>query len=188
MLALSYSGERGIDGYTELGVTRQAANPLAITKRYRWFVIAGGNMLLALVAFAFVRAWMTGRLASEGLPPIVWAHLVIVLPAVPLGMWLFLHPKGTNSHRALGKLWLLLMITTAIVTLGVRTLNPGHLSFIHLFSVLVLVLGPLAYVRARQRNIASHSRILRGLFLGSLLVAGLATFAPGRIMWQWAFG
>ena len=164
------------------------ANPLAINARYRWIVWLGGGLLLALVAFAFARAGLSHRFAEHALPAVVWAHMAIVLPAIPLGMWLFLNPKGTPAHRLAGKIWLALMIATALVTLGIRNVNHGGFSFIHLFSLYVLVTAPLAWVRARQHRIVAHSRILRGMFVGALIIAGLATFAPGRVLWVWAFG
>ena len=36
-------------------------------------------------------------------------HVATVLPAIPLGGYLLLAPKGTPLHKSLGKVWLVLM-------------------------------------------------------------------------------
>ncbi len=163
------------------------ANRLMIRDRFRAIVWIGGLLLLALVGLAFARAAAGAPPAPARLPALIWVHVATVLPAVPLGMWLFLHPKGTPAHRWLGRVWMALMVATAATTFGVRTINDGRLSFIHLFSAYVLIATPLAWRAAARRQLRVHSRIVQGVFAGGLIVAGLATFVPGRIMWAWAF-
>jgi uncharacterized membrane protein len=45
------------------------------------------------------------------------AHLFTVLPAALLGAYLMLKPKGTPVHRLLGKVYMVLMLTTATLSL-----------------------------------------------------------------------
>lgn len=164
------------------------ANRLMIANRYRWFVIVGGTLLLALVSAAFIGAAIGHDPSPARLPANVWAHIFTVLPALPLGMWLFLHPKGTDTHRWLGRLWVALIVVTAAISFTIRNLNHGQFSYIHLLSTMVILMVPYGLVLAWRGQIEAHSRVMRGMFLGSLLIAGLATFAPGRVMWAWAFG
>ncbi len=169
-------------------MTALPANRLMIANRYRWIVIGGGTLLLILVSAAFVGAALGHPPSPTRLPARVWVHVATVLPAIPLGMWLFLHRKGTETHRWLGRAWVALMVATAAISFTIRNINSGRFSFIHIFSAMVIVMVPIAFMQARRGRIESHSRILRGMFLGGLLIAGLATFAPGRVMWRWAFG
>ena len=47
---------------------------------------------------------------------------------------------------------------------------------------------PLAVLAARQGPVASHRRAMTWLFLLALVVTGLFTLWPGRIMHQVVFG
>ena len=150
--------------------------------------VAGGSLLL-LIAYA------AGRAALGLAPATPWVrdialvvHLATVIPALPLGLYIFLTRKGGTRHKRLGKLWLLLMGVTAVATLFIRNVESGGFSFIHLFSVLTLVNIPRAIISARRGEIAAHRGHLLGMFIGAMLIAGGLSFLPGRTMWVWAFG
>jgi len=163
------------------------ASDLGPTARATLTASTVGLIAVSLVALAR---------AGLGLAPTpAWAkdaalavHLATVIPAMPLGLHLFLARKGDARHRALGRLWLGLMATTAVSTLFVKHLNPGSFSFVHLFSVLTLVTVPRAILAARRGDIAAHRAHLLGLFVGAIVVAGLFSFTPGRLMTAWLFG
>lgn len=116
-------------------------------------------------------------------------HLVTVIPAFFIGTWLiFFSTKGARIHRALGAVYLILMTVTAITTVFVRVLNPGHLSWIHLFIPLTLI-GVISSILAlRRHDIAGHKRAMIALYVGALLIAGGFTFVPGRLMHTVFFG
>lgn len=122
---------------------------------------------------------------------LAYLHLATVLPAFLIGTYLLLNRKGTSLHRSLGKAYMLLMLLTAVISLfmGARV-GPsifGHFGFIHLFSLLVLILVPSAYRAARQGNIRRHKGNMMGLYTGGLLIAGAFAFAPGRLLHEWLF-
>lgn len=146
-------------------------------------------LLLALCIFAFVR-WMLG--VSPATPEVrsiaLVTHLLTVIPAIPLGAYVILSRKGGARHKLLGKIWLSLMFVTAIATIFIRNINDGQLSWIHLFTLITFIAVPRAIVSARQGRIDAHKRQLRNFFIGALVIAGVSAFAPGRMMWQWAFG
>jgi len=66
--------------------------------------------------------------------------------------------------------------------------GPGRFSFIHLISVFVLVMLPVAVWQARTGRISGHRRSMQGIFLGGLVIAGALTFVPPRIMGRMIFG
>lgn len=155
----------------------------------RWFVTFGSGALSALVAYAMIR-W-----ASGVAPATPWVketalaiHLSTVIPALPLGAYLLLAPKGTPVHKALGKLWLLLMLVTATATIWIRNINDGGFSWIHLFVVVTYITAPKVILAARRGDMAKHRGEAASLFIYSLLIAGAASFLPHRTMWIWAFG
>jgi uncharacterized membrane protein len=112
-----------------------------------------------------------------------------VVPAFFIGGWLLLvSTKGARPHRWLGVLYLSLMTATAITTLFIRNIDPGHFSLIHLFIPLTLF-GVVGGVwRLRQGDIKGHRNAMIALYVGALLIAGGFTFSPGRLMHQVFFG
>jgi uncharacterized membrane protein len=59
---------------------------------------------------------------------------------------------------------------------------------IHLLSIFTLVMVPLAVWKAHNHDVATHRKIMIYLFLGALVIAGLFTLVPGRIMHKVVFG
>ena len=131
---------------------------------------------------------MNLQAVSEASLPIK-VHLATVIPAFFIGSWLiFFSTKGARLHRALGATYLVLMTVTAITTLFVRVLNPGHLSWIHLFIPLTLYGVTGSVLALRRHDIAAHKRAMIGTYVGALLIAGAFTFVPGRLMHTVFFG
>jgi len=127
-----------------------------------------------------------GMLAQQ--PVVIQLHVFAALTALLIGTVLLLGVKGNTLHRTLGWIWVISMATVAVSSLFIRTINPGHFSWIHLLSGWTVIALPMAVFAARRHNIKAHRRSMTGLFVGGLLIAGLFTFAPGRLMWQVVFG
>ncbi|MBC7415559.1 MAG: DUF2306 domain-containing protein [Herminiimonas sp.] len=119
-------------------------------------------------------------------------HLASILPAFVIGTYMMVRRKGTPLHRRLGRIYMVLMLLTALVTLfmpaqvGPRWLD--HFGFIHVFSLLVFYSVPRGWQAARRGNIRQHRGSMIGLYVGGLLIAGAFTFAPGRLLHDWVFG
>lgn len=118
----------------------------------------------------------------------VMIHVATVLPAVPLGAWLMLARKGTPRHKQLGKVWVMLMVVTALAALFIRQINGGAFSPIHIFVPLSLHAAWKTIATARRGDIAGHKKTLVGFYLGALTIPGLFAFMPGRLMGTWLFG
>jgi uncharacterized membrane protein len=119
---------------------------------------------------------------------LAYLHLGTIIPAFAIGTYLLAMKKGTRPHKLLGKIYMSLMLVTAIVTLfmpayvGPRLLE--HFGFIHLFSLLVLYSVPAAYIYARNGNIVKHRQRMISLYIGGILIAGAFTLMPGRLLNQ----
>jgi uncharacterized membrane protein len=99
---------------------------------------------------------------------------------VPRGM-----RKGTPVHRGLGRTYLALMFFTVPVSLFITAAIParlGHLAVIHLLSLLTLITAPAAGWAARRAQIAAQQRMMTGLSVGAVLVAGRCVLVPGRLL------
>jgi uncharacterized membrane protein len=123
---------------------------------------------------------------------LAYLHLATVVPAFFLGALQLFRRKGTSAHRLIGKIYMLLMLATALITLmmpaevGPRFLD--HFGFIHIFSFMALFGVPSAYFAARQGNIQAHRSAMLGLYIGGILIAGAFAFSPGRMLHEWLFG
>lgn len=123
---------------------------------------------------------------------LVVAHLAAILPALLIGTALMGMKKGTGPHRALGKIYLLLMLFTGVITLFIPAqVGPqwlGHFGYLHLLSLLTLYTVPTAWLAARRHQWRRHAAAMIGLYVGGLLVAGGFALMPGRLLHGWLLG
>lgn len=124
--------------------------------------------------------------------PAIKTHLAAIIGAIVVAGILMSGIKGDRLHRVLGWTWAALMFLTAISALLIRTPaglpSIGGIGVLHIFSAVTLVLIPLALFAARRHHVARHARIMTGMVVGGLGVAGLFAFLPGRLLWTVFFG
>jgi uncharacterized membrane protein len=116
-------------------------------------------------------------------------HAFAAISAFALGLVQFVAPKGTLPHRTVGWIWVSLMLIVAVSSFwihGIRLWGPW--SPIHLLSIFSLVMLPLAVYAAHTHRVTTHRRAMISIFLGALVIAGIFTFLPGRVMHAVAFG
>jgi uncharacterized membrane protein len=116
-------------------------------------------------------------------------HAFAAMAAFVLGVVQLAAPKGTLPHRTLGWIWAALMMAVAASSFWIHQIQLlGLWSPIHLLSIFTLVVVPLGVWRAHRHEVADHRRIMIMIFSGALVIAGLFTFLPGRIMHAVVFG
>jgi uncharacterized membrane protein len=121
--------------------------------------------------------------------PVVQVHAVAAMGAFMLGAVQLAAPKGTLPHRTLGWIWVVLMVLIAASSFWIHEIRlVGPFSPIHLLSIFTLVMLPLAVLQARRHNVDRHRKAMTTIFVGALVVAGLFTLLPGRIMHAVIFG
>jgi uncharacterized membrane protein len=113
-------------------------------------------------------------------------HMSAAFSALALGVVMLVRRKGTFSHMVLGRVWAALMLTVAISSLWVPSFL--HFTWIHLFTLLTLVTLPWAIYKIRTGDVRGHARSMKGLLIGGLVIAGIFTLVPGRLLgnllWQ----
>jgi uncharacterized membrane protein len=121
--------------------------------------------------------------------PVVQAHAFAAMGAFALGIVQLAAPKGTLPHRTIGYIWVALMLVICVTSFWIRDLRVwGPWSPIHLLSIFTLATLPFAILHARRHRVTQHRNAMIAMFAGALLIAGLFTFVPGRIMHAVAFG
>ena len=155
--------------------------------RGRQAIGAIGIILSALMLYAIMRA-------AAGIAPFhsnvrntaILLHMSAVIPAVPLGAYVIMARKGNALHRQLGKIWLGLMVATALSAIFIKT--SGSFSWIHIFVPLTLHGCWQILDTARKGRIAEHKLHTVRLYVLALIIPGLFTLIPGRMMFSWLVG
>ena len=121
--------------------------------------------------------------------PAIPLHAFAAMTAFVLGVVQFAAPKGTLPHRTLGWVWVGLMVFVAVSSFWIHQIRlVGSWSPIDLLSIFTLLMLPLGVWKAHRHEVADHRRIMILIFSGALVIAGLFTLVPGRIMHSVLFG
>ena len=148
-------------------------------------VLAGASIvLLGFVLAALARGFAEWSMV----PAFVWGHIFTILIALTLTPVMLLRRRGDRLHRRLGWIWAASMALTAALTFGIRGINSGSLSLIHILSAWTLIQVPLIVWAARNHQHMRHRNSVRGMVAGALLIAGFFTFPFDRLMGHWLFG
>jgi uncharacterized membrane protein len=116
-------------------------------------------------------------------------HAFAAMAAFVLGIVQFAAPKGTLPHRTVGWIWVGLMAVVAISSFWIQEIRLwGPWSPIHLLSIFTPIMLVLAVWYARRHNVRGHKITMISIFCGALVIAGIFTFVPGRVMHAVAFG
>ena len=122
-------------------------------------------------------------------PLAIQLHAFAAMAAFALGAAQLAGIKGTAWHRGRGFVWVGLMLIVAISSFWIHEIRLwGPWSPIHLLSILTLVSLPGALYYAHTHQVRRHRDAMLGLFLGALVIAGIFTLLPGRIMHKVVFG
>lgn len=121
--------------------------------------------------------------------PAIRVHAFAAMTAFALGVIQLAAPKGTLPHRTLGWIWVALMLIVSTTAFFIHKIRLwGEWSPIHLLAIFTLTMLPIAVIAARRHAVERHRRTMIGIFVGALVIAGLFTLVPGRIMHAVAFG
>lgn len=117
-------------------------------------------------------------------PLTVMVHTALAIASVGVGAVVLVARKGTHLHVVLGQLWAAAMMTLAALSF---VMTHGKFSWIHGLSVVTLTTVPFAIWRRRKGDIVGHAVAMSANYAG-LVLAGVFTLAPGRILHRAFFG
>ncbi len=163
-------------------------------RRKNTIVVAGGLAVYALISQSILvsQGAESARLRLDLSPllevsPVLQAHIAGATLSFLIGTALLLGVKGRTFHRVLGYSWVVTMSVTAVSSFFLTGLNGDSYSLIHLLSGWTVIVLPMALAAARRRDIKKHSKEMTGMFVGGMMIAGLFSFLPGRLMWHLFF-
>lgn len=176
-------------------------SPTSILRPLKRFAPGTRTVLLTAVIIYMALSWLI--LQSHGVASlrfrfdvspllnsslVLKVHVVSAVSAFSIGLFLLSGlPKGTTIHKRLGWMWVIAMASTALSSFFLIGLNGGHFSWIHGLSAWTVISLPFAVVAARRHKVQAHSKQMRDMFLGGMVIAGLFSFLPGRLMWHMFF-
>lgn len=121
--------------------------------------------------------------------PVIQIHAAFAILALLIGAVQLSRTKGDWLHRALGRTWVGFMAVVALSSFFIWTIRLWWVfSPIHLVSIFTLVMLWRGVAFARSHDITRHMRTMQFTYFLALVVTGLLTFLPGRIMNEVAFG
>ena len=116
-------------------------------------------------------------------------HAAAAMAAIILGGLQFYMKKGGILHKLIGRTWIGLMIVVSVSSFFIHKIELwGAYSPIHLLSVWTIFSLGLAIYYVRVGNIKRHKQVMIALYGFALLLTGLFTLMPGRVMHQIVFG
>lgn len=119
---------------------------------------------------------------AQAFTPVIVVHAGAAVAALALGAAMFTARKGTALHRYAGRGWVALMLVAALSSFWIR--SSGSFSWIHILSVLVPVLLAKGVWYAVTGRISGHRRTMGAVYAGGLVIAGLFTLLPSRLLGQ----
>lgn len=118
-------------------------------------------------------------------PLAVQLHVYAAMLAFIVGAIVLWRGKGTRQHKRWGKVWVVLMVLTALTSFFIHEIKlMGPFSPIHLISLGTMISLYLAVKQARQGDIENHKRSMKATFIGGMGIAGALAFTPGRLMYD----
>lgn len=120
--------------------------------------------------------------------PITRIHIALAVASMILGLYQFLRKKGTNTHRQLGWVWVVLMAGVGISALLLPHRQQGVIPLTALLTLWIAIGLPLAIRAIKRGDIMRHRAYMMGLYIGGLFIALAFTFTPGRLLYKVFFG
>ncbi|MEE2877851.1 MAG: DUF2306 domain-containing protein [Pseudomonadota bacterium] len=111
-------------------------------------------------------------------------HVGAAMATLMIGSVLMLAPKGFRLHRTLGWSWVVTMAITAISSFFITAIFQTHYSPIHALSAWTLLGLPMGIAAVRRKEVAKHRKEMMNMFVGAMIVAGLFSLLPGRLIWS----
>lgn len=122
-------------------------------------------------------------------PQPIPVHALAAMAAVILGGIQLSMKKGGLFHKQLGRVWVGLMLVVSFSSFFIHEIKLwGVYSPIHLLSLWTIVSVGLGIYFVRVGNIKRHQQVMIALYVFALILTGLFTLLPGRVMNQVIFG
>lgn len=116
-------------------------------------------------------------------------HAIVAMIAIIFGGIQLYMKKGGATHKLLGWVWVGLMLIVSFSSFFIHEIKLwGAYSPIHLISLWTIFAVGLAIYFVRVGEIRRHKHAMVVIYVFALILTGLFTLLPGRVMNQVVFG
>lgn len=190
---MSTSSSQSVHLPAQTSASNAVDSPHALLRRVPGWI---WQLVIALAIYAIVSRFILAAYENPDVrfridlapyltaPVAVQIHVVAAISAFFIGLTLLLAPKGFRLHKTLGWGWVIAMAVTALSSFFITGLMGTMYSPIHAISAWTMIGLPFGVAAARRKQIKKHRQQMTGMFIGAMVIAGLFTFLPGRLMWQ----
>ena len=123
------------------------------------------------------------------LTPLIAFHISCAITATAIGPVALWARRSGNArpvlHRAAGYVFVVAMVCTAVSAFFIRDFkrfNFAGFTPVHLLIPLTLLGLFGAFWHLRHQRVAQHRSIMRKIYFGACVAAGLFTLVPGRLL------
>lgn len=89
---------------------------------------------------------------------------------------------GDRLHRWLGRVWVVLLLLVSASSFWIRDLRPGHLSWIHVLSVVTIVSLVRGVIAIRRRDRTGHAITMCATYAGMIGALIGVVVVPTRLV------
>lgn len=174
----------------------QAERPISLRQKIKslphWMVPVG----IALIIYAVLSHIILSDIPDVDLrvrlnmdplllaPIAIKIHVSAAVLTFFIGTFLLLAPKGFRLHRTFGWIWVSCMAVTAFSSFFITGLMGSSYSPIHALSAWAMIGMPFGIAAVRRGDVKKHRKMMTNMFFGGMVIAGLFSFLPGRMMWN----
>lgn len=116
-------------------------------------------------------------------------HVIAAMVAIILGGIQLSLKKGGVVHKTIGHIWVGLMLAVSFSSFFIHEIRLwGIYSPIHLLSLWTIIACFLAIYFVRIGSVKTHKIMMISMYFLALILTGLFTLWPGRVMHQIVFG
>lgn len=171
---------------------RQALPRLPRFNRYTWTVLIALVIYTVLSVVILKEFGAVPRFRIDFTPFLttsfaVQVHIITAIMTFAIGLVLLFAPKGFRLHKTLGWTWVVTMALTAGSSFFISSFSQTYFSPIHAISAWTMLGLPFGIAAIKRKDVAKHRKNMTGMFVGGMLIAGLFSFLPGRLMWHMFF-
>ena len=175
--------------FTDVSSREKARRFLPPLTGNQWMISIALIVYAGLSAAILINAEAVPRFRFDPSPLLnagtaVVIHVIAAILTLGIGVVLMFAPKGFRLHRTLGWTWVVTMAVTAGSSFFITMIFQSHYSPIHALSAWTLLGLPFGIAAVKRRDIARHRKDMTNMFVGAMLIAGLFSLLPGRLLWH----
>lgn len=114
----------------------------------------------------------------------IQVHVVAAMTTLGIGIFLMFAPKGFRMHKTFGWAWVISMAITAGSSFLITGIFQSSYSPIHALSAWTMISLPFGIAAVKRKKVAKHRKTMTDMFVGGMVIAGLFSLLPGRMLFH----